>query len=136
MKHHALPTAVNDRLGHDAGDDLLVQVSRRVRGVLRGTDVVARQGGDEFVVMVAGITGEAAAAIIGRKMLDAFREPFLVLGHTCNIGLTIGFAIAPQDGTSAGDLLRQADAAMYAGKQGGRNCVRRGVVVAGLAEAL
>lgn len=127
--------AVNDRLGHDAGDDLLVQVSKRLRAVLRATDVVARLGGDEFVVMSQGIAEEAFALRIGQKMLEAFREPFVVRGQSCKVGLTIGFAIAPQDGNNAGDLLRRADAAMYAGKQGGRGCVRRSAASAGLAAA-
>lgn len=127
--------AVNDRLGHDAGDALLVQVAKRIQGALRSTDLVARQGGDEFVVMTQGIGSEAAAMGIGQKMLEAFREPFVVLGQSCTVGLTIGLAIAPQDGNNAGDLLRRADAAMYAGKQGGRSCVRRGAASAGLAAA-
>lgn len=127
--------AVNDRLGHDAGDELLVQVAKRLRGVLRATDVVARLGGDEFVVMSEGIAEEAFAIRVGQKMLDAFREAFVVRGQFCRVGLTIGFAIAPQDGNNAGDLLRRADAAMYAGKQGGRGCVRRGAASAGLAAA-
>ena len=125
--------AVNDRLGHDAGDELLVQVSKRLHGCLRASDVLARLGGDEFVVMALAIPDELAAERIGHKMLEAFRQPFAVRDQVCKIGLTIGFAIAPQDGIGAGDILRRADAAMYAGKQGGRGCVRRGAASAGLA---
>jgi len=117
--------AVNDRLGHDAGDALLVQVAARLRGVLRSTDVVARQGGDEFVVMSQGVCGEAAALGIGQKMLEAFRAPFVVAGEPCQVGATIGLALAPHDGANAIELLRHADAAMYAGKQQGRRCLRR-----------
>ncbi len=126
---------INDRLGHDAGDELLIHVAQRLRGVLRGSDVVARLGGDEFVVMVRAIPDDSAAVRIGDKMLEAFREPFVVRAQACRVGLTIGFALAPQDGIGAGDLLRRADAAMYAGKQGGRGCVRRGAASAGLAAA-
>jgi len=125
--------AVNDSLGHDGGDALLVQVGRRLRALLRASDIVARLGGDEFVVVSPGVAGEAAAFAVGRKMLDAFKEPFVVAGQPCRVGLTIGFALAPHDGTQAADLLRRADAAMYAGKQGGRHCIRRGGASIGLA---
>lgn len=127
--------AVNDRLGHEAGDELLRQVAQRLRSTLRAQDLVARLGGDEFVVMSQGLTGEAAAQRVGQKMLAAFADPFSVHGQLCRVGLTIGFALAPHDGQAVGDLMRRADAAMYAGKQGGRNCVRRGQASVGLAAA-
>jgi diguanylate cyclase (GGDEF)-like protein len=127
--------AVNDRLGHDAGDALLVQVAARLRGVLRASDVVARQGGDEFVVVSRDLPGEAVALVIGRKMLDAVGRPFEVAGQTCHIGLTIGLAMAPHDGRDAAELLARADAAMYAGKQQGRHRVKRGTRSAALAAA-
>lgn len=127
--------AVNDRLGHEAGDELLRQVAQRLRDTLRTHDLVARLGGDEFVVMSQGMAGDAAAQRVGQKMLAAFTAPFDVNGQLCRVGLTIGFALAPHDGQAAGDLLRRADAAMYAGKQGGRNCVRRGQASVGLAAA-
>jgi diguanylate cyclase (GGDEF)-like protein len=123
---------VNDRLGHDAGDALLVQVGRRLRDQLRQADVVARLGGDEFVVMATGLPGEDEALALGRKMLAAFEQPFHIDGHTSHVGVTIGFALAPHDGHSADDLLKRADAAMYAGKQAGRATVRRGGAGVGL----
>jgi diguanylate cyclase (GGDEF)-like protein len=124
---------VNDRLGHDAGDELLVQVGQRLKAQLRHGDVVARLGGDEFVIMTAGMTGEAEALGLGRKLLDAFLLPFEVAGQSCRVGITIGFALAPHDGREAGDLLKRADAAMYIGKQSGRHTVRRGGASGGLA---
>ena len=124
---------VNDRLGHDAGDALLVQVGQRMRRQLRHSDVVARLGGDEFVIMATGLAGEAEALALGRKLLDAFLQPFDIDGQTCRVGLTIGFALAPGDGQNAGDLLKRADAAMYAGKQAGRHCIHRGGAALGLA---
>lgn len=124
---------INDRLGHDAGDELLVQVGQRLKAQLRHSDVVARLGGDEFVIMTAGVGGEAEALVLGRKLLDAFLQPFEVAGQTCRVGLTIGFALAPHDGRDAGDLLKRADAAMYAGKQAGRHTVRRGGASVGMA---
>ena len=117
---------VNDRLGHDAGDELLVLVARRLRGLVRSGDLVARLGGDEFVVVVGSIPGDAEARAVGQKMLDQFLRPFEVAGQTCRVGLTIGYALAPQDGRDAASLLKRADAAMYAGKQAGRHCLKRG----------
>jgi diguanylate cyclase len=125
---------VNDRHGHDVGDALLVAVGQRLKTQLRGQDVVARLGGDEFVVLAAGLADEAAAMALGQKLLAAFNEPFDAAGQRCEVGLTIGVAMAPLDGHSADELLKRADAAMYAGKQRGRHCLQRGgPVVAGLA---
>jgi len=117
---------VNDRHGHDVGDALLIAVGQRLQAQLRGTDVVARLGGDEFVVLAAGLPDESVAKHIGQKMLSAFDEPFIALGQRCDVGLTIGYALGPLDGTSADDLIKRADAAMYAGKNAGRRCLQRG----------
>ncbi len=117
--------AVNDRLGHDAGDALLVDVAQRLRAQLRGTDLLARLGGDEFVVAVGGLAAEADAARVGDNLLAAFRNPFVAGGEPCRVGLTIGYALAPPDDTTLEGLMKRADAAMYGGKQAGKNCVRR-----------
>lgn len=117
---------INDRWGHDVGDALLVAVGQRLQAQLRGGDVVARLGGDEFVVLAGGLKDEAAAMAVGQKLLGAFREPFLASGQTCPVGLTIGYALAPQDSSDADELIKRADAAMYAGKQSGRSRVQRG----------
>ena len=117
---------INDRWGHDVGDTLLVRVGQRLCAQLRRSDVVARLGGDEFVIMSEGIGGEAEALALGRKVLEAFGQAFEVQGQECQVGLTIGFALAPHDGVLAADLLKRADAAMYAGKQRDRNCIQRG----------
>ena len=117
---------VNDRYGHDVGDALLVAVGRRLQQQLRGSDVVARLGGDEFVVLAGGLADEQTAQAVGQKLLAAFETPFDAAGQVCEVGLTVGYAIAPLDGHSADDLLKRADAAMYAGKQAGRRRVQRG----------
>lgn len=117
---------VNDRHGHDVGDALLVAVGQRLQTQLRGTDVVARLGGDEFVVLAAGLPDEDVARQIGQKMLASFNQPFVVLGQHCEVGLTIGYALGPVDGVTADDLIKRADAAMYAGKNAGRRCLQRG----------
>jgi diguanylate cyclase len=116
---------VNDRLGHDAGDALLCVAASRLRARLRSTDAVARLGGDEFVVLAEGLQGDAQAHELGQQLLAAFEEPIDVNGQACVIGLTIGYTLAPTDGLDASALLRRADAAMYAGKQAGKRCLRR-----------
>ena len=85
------------------------------------------------MIMAAGLVGEADAQRLGAKLLGAFELPFTVAGQACRVGLTIGFALAPHDRRDGGDLLKRADAAMYAGKQAGRHCVRRGGAWVGLA---
>lgn len=126
---------INDRLGHEAGDEVLVGVARRLESLLRGSDTVARLGGDEFVVVASGLASDADAQALGRKLLDGFREPFAAAGQPCAVGLTIGYALAPLDGDDANSLLKRADAAMYAGKQAGRHCLTRGQASVGLAGA-
>ena len=117
---------VNDRHGHDAGDALLVAAGARLREQLRGSDVVARLGGDEFVVLASDLADERTAAVLGQKLLAAFDLPFDAAGQRCEVGLTIGYALAPHDSASADELIKRADAAMYAGKQAGRRSVNRG----------
>ncbi len=117
---------VNDQHGHELGDELLVAVGQRLGAQLRSSDVVARLGGDEFVVTAGGLADERQARDLGLKLVDAFRQPFrLAGGRACQVGLTIGYVLVPVDGTDPVNLLRRADAAMYAGKQGGKGCVRR-----------
>jgi diguanylate cyclase len=116
---------VNDSFGHDAGDELLVAVAGRLRAHLRASDAIARLGGDEFVLLAGALPGDTEAQQLGRKLLGAFHAPFDVAGQACRVGLTIGYALAPLDGNDGVELLRQADAAMYAGKQAGRFCLRR-----------
>jgi diguanylate cyclase (GGDEF)-like protein len=117
--------AVNDRWGHDAGDELLKSVAGRLSFALRSNDVVARLGGDEFVVVAGNLGSDDDARRVGAKLLQAFAEPFVIQGRSCAVGLTIGYALAPLDGEDEASLLKRADAAMYAGKQAGKQCVRR-----------
>ena len=116
---------VNDQHGHDVGDALLVAVARRLQSQTRQSDVVARIGGDEFVVMAGHLGSAEQAQDLGQKLLDAFRSPFAVAHVQVTVGLTIGYAIAPHDSNDAIGLLKLADAAMYSGKQSGKFCVRR-----------
>jgi diguanylate cyclase (GGDEF)-like protein len=116
---------INDQLGHEAGDEVLVAVARRLQVLLRASDVVARLGGDEFVVVASGLHGELEAQQLGHKLLEGFERPFDAAGRSCHVGLTIGYALAPLDGRDADLLLRRADGAMYAGKNAGRHQLRR-----------
>jgi diguanylate cyclase len=117
---------VNDQYGHDVGDELLVAVAGRLKANLRNSDVVSRLGGDEFLVMSTGLKSASQAQELGEKLVKAFSEPFILAAQTCSVGLTIGYALAPVDAHDSRTLLKRADAAMYAGKQDGKNCVRRG----------
>ena len=127
---------VNDQYGHDVGDELLMQVAQRLRANVRTADVVARLGGDEFVVTIGGLKSDRKAHELGAQLVTAFRQPFDVGGRICHVGLTIGYVLVPVDGDDPAVLLKGADAAMYAGKQGGKNCLRRGEPVATVVGAL
>lgn len=117
---------INDSFGHDMGDDLLVAVGKRLQTSVRHqTDLVARLGGDEFIVMACDLATTEQADDLGRSLLKAFEPSFTLNQHTLKVGLTIGYALAPLDGEDAKTLLRRADAAMYAGKQSGKQSIRR-----------
>ena len=117
---------VNDQFGHDAVDELLVEVGRRLKAQLGALDLVARLGGDEFVVVVHKIPDDTTAQAIGGRLLSAMDRPFAVAGALARVGATVGYAVAPGDARDMSNLLRCADAAMYQGKSEGRNRVLRG----------
>ncbi|WP_310463732.1 diguanylate cyclase [Sphaerotilus sp.] len=121
---------VNDRLGHHAGDSVLIEIAARLRAQVRLADLVARIGGDEFVVVVVDLRDEDAARRIGDKLLQAMCAPIPVQGSHCSVGATIGYALSPMDGVDLGVLLELADRAMYAGKQAGKLQIRRAVAPA------
>jgi diguanylate cyclase len=114
---------VNDQFGHDTGDALLIEVARRLQASLRSSDVVSRLGGDEFLVLSSGLKSEAQVRELGEKLVKVIEEPIQTGGHTCHIGLTVGYGMAPIDGMDTHTLLKKADAAMYAGKQAGKGRV-------------
>jgi diguanylate cyclase (GGDEF)-like protein len=113
---------VNDRHGHAVGDALLVAFARRLGGLLRAGDVVARMGGDEFVVL-APVTDADAAQRLGRSLLGSCAQPFALGTLQCRVGLTAGWVLATDAAAEPAGLLAQADAALYAGKQQGRGCL-------------
>jgi len=112
---------INDTLGHDAGDKVLVEVTRRIRDAVRGDDTVARLGGDEFVVLLVGLERAEECGGSLQRLLDRIREPIAVHGETIAVSASIGVALYPEDDQDAETLLRHADQAMYVAKQSGRN---------------
>ena len=118
---------VNDQYGHDIGDELLIDISARLKAAVREHDIVARVGGDEFVIVATEIKTEAQAAELGSKLLAVINAPFNYGIHGCRVGVTIGYVLVPKDGTQVSALLKSADAAMYEGKQQGKGAVVRGL---------
>jgi diguanylate cyclase (GGDEF)-like protein/PAS domain S-box-containing protein len=112
---------VNDSLGHNCGDLLLVEVSRRLLALLRSNDTVARHGGDEFVVLLETTKGIGYLGNIAQKIIEAIEKPMLLQGYQVSIGASIGIALYPNDANDSSTLLRHADLAMYHAKQLGRN---------------
>jgi diguanylate cyclase (GGDEF)-like protein len=108
---------VNDTAGHQAGDLLLQQVSKRLRGVVRAHDVVSRLGGDEFAILLPGNPDEEAANGVANRICEHLREPFHIDGELVQIGGSVGYAMFPEDATSYEALMRQADEAMYEAKR-------------------
>jgi diguanylate cyclase (GGDEF)-like protein/PAS domain S-box-containing protein len=120
---------INDTLGHDMGDSLLRQMAQRMSGCLRAQDTLARQGGDEFVVMLVELdprTDEAArqAQHIGQKILNCLNQPYLLNGQHCQCSVSIGVALLDGQATNRDDCFKQADLAMYQAKGAGRNTLR------------
>ncbi|MCK9200813.1 MAG: GGDEF domain-containing protein [Gallionella sp.] len=116
---------VNDTLGHDAGDELLRQVAVRITGCIRSGDTVSRSGGDEFILVMAEISHPQDAALVADKIIRVLETPFEIASHPVQIGVSIGIAVYPIDGTDdTQELMKKADMAMYAAKESGRNCYR------------
>jgi diguanylate cyclase (GGDEF)-like protein/PAS domain S-box-containing protein len=114
---------VNDNLGHDHGDQLLVQVADRLRGCLRRVDTIARIGGDEFTVLLEDVGSAGDAALVSERVIEAFRGSFRIENQEIFVGASIGIALGGKDhGTTAQGLLRNADIAMYRAKANGRAC--------------
>ncbi|HZG38414.1 MAG TPA: EAL domain-containing protein [Nodosilinea sp.] len=112
---------INDTLSHAVGDLLLQQVTQRISTALRGEDIVARWGGDEFTLILPNLASSSDAAKVARRIADQLTPSFLLQNHELHVTASIGIALFPQDGQDMTTLLQNADAAMYRAKQQGRN---------------
>jgi diguanylate cyclase (GGDEF)-like protein/PAS domain S-box-containing protein len=115
---------VNDTVGHNGGDMLLSELATRLRGTLREGDVIARMGGDEFVVLIEEFTEPVQVAEVAKKVLETVGRPFLLQGREFEVTASLGISIFPEDGQDAQTLLKNADIAMYLVKQQGKNSFR------------
>ena len=116
---------VNDSLGHTAGDELLCLVSRRLSERIRNADTLARMGGDEFVMLLDGVTGPENAASVAQSIIDQFKLPFFLAdGFEVSAAASIGISLFPHDGEDAHKLIQFADGALYQAKEGGRGTYR------------
>jgi diguanylate cyclase (GGDEF)-like protein/PAS domain S-box-containing protein len=112
---------VNDSMGHEAGDQLLQAVARRIKDTLRQSDTVARMGGDEFVMLLSGLRSADDAARLAQQLLTTICTPVLIKDQEVSVSASIGICEFPGDGAQASDLIRNADTAMYRAKSAGRN---------------
>jgi diguanylate cyclase (GGDEF)-like protein len=112
---------INDRFGHDMGDALLVEAAARIAACVRASDTLARLGGDEFVVILPGLDNVTSAERVAQQIIATLNRPFLLGGASGSVSASIGIALHPSDATDPEHLLRNADQAMYAAKNGGRN---------------
>ncbi len=116
--------AVNDTLGHQAGDELLKQVARRLMKVIPDKERVARIGGDEFQVMLPDIEDRGTLGQMAEQIISSLSQPYSISGSRCSIGASVGIAVSPFDGLTSEELIRNADLALYAAKGNGRGRFR------------
>ncbi len=112
---------INDSLGHHVGDKLLIEVANRLKQCVRESDIVARIGGDEFVIVLTGMQDTTQAAVIAESLLKDVSKPYTIDQHTLETSPSIGISIYPDDGPNVDELMRNADIAMYHAKEQGRN---------------
>lgn len=112
---------INDTFGHDAGDQLLIKVTERLVQCLRSSDVIARIGGDEFIILLPQHKGDSSAKVIAEKIISAVAEPFSIHGQDINITISIGISMYPAHGQDEYTLIKNADIAMYQAKTHGRS---------------
>jgi diguanylate cyclase (GGDEF)-like protein/PAS domain S-box-containing protein len=113
--------SINDTLGHEAGDELLLEMAIRLRANVREDDTVARLGGDEFTIILAELRQPEDAVSVAEKIIKAVEQPLSIAGTSIEVSASIGIALYPDDGSDAESLLRNADSAMYRAKEAGRN---------------
>lgn len=112
---------INDSMGHDVGDELLVAFAQRVRAVLRDMDTMARFGGDEFVILLPDLQSASEATLVAQRILSALQQPWELNSCTLTTTSSMGIALFPANGSTAAELVKQADMALYQAKDNGRN---------------
>jgi diguanylate cyclase (GGDEF)-like protein/PAS domain S-box-containing protein len=112
---------INDTFGHDMGDMLLIATSDRLTRALRKSDTVARMGGDEFILLLTEVNEKADAVKVAEKIIEDFRQPFLLNTHSLNVTISMGIAIFPDNGKDIEELLKSADQSLYRAKESGRD---------------
>ena len=112
---------VNDTLGHDSGDQLLIETAARIKESISPVDIVSRLGGDEFTVLIDNPVNQQQIEDTSKKINDALREPFIVFGKTIHVSISIGITYFPENGTDVSSIMRAADIAMYHAKESGRD---------------
>jgi diguanylate cyclase (GGDEF)-like protein len=115
---------INDTLGHDAGNKLLEEASKRIVSGLGASDTVARMGGDEFTVVLNSVQSIEGIKSVANKIIDSIADSYMINGQICLMSVSIGISIFPHNGNSADQLLKHAEEAMYLAKQNGKNCYK------------
>ncbi len=116
--------SVNDNHGHLAGDKVLIEIARRIQGLVRETDLVARLGGDEFAIILPNDSNADGLGRMAMRLIEEIKRPVAIDGDQVSIGVSVGVAIAPMNGTRADEILRNADLALYRAKTDGRSVFR------------
>lgn len=116
--------AINDSFGHSIGDAYLIEIARRLSASVRVADTICRQGGDEFLIVLNGVSHREDILPVLSKLKHRLQEPVLIEGHELSVSMSIGVAMYPLDGTSFDELLKKSDLAMYQAKQEGKNTYR------------
>ncbi len=114
---------INDSLGHRAGDLYLIEIAQRIKNIVRKSDTICRQGGDEFLVIIESVSESKQLVLLAEKILEAVKLPFDINGVKVSASVSIGIAMAPDDGYNFETLCRHADMAMYQAKHSGRNAI-------------
>jgi diguanylate cyclase (GGDEF)-like protein/PAS domain S-box-containing protein len=112
---------INDKLGHDIGDRLLIKIAEKLTDILRKSDTVARMGGDEFVMLVTGFASNNQIVKVAQKIITEIQKPFIISGHKINITISLGIVLYPDDGDNIHSLMKKADKLLYKAKEKGRN---------------
>lgn len=112
---------INDSLGHDIGDKILIEASKRLSGQMRQYDTLSRLGGDEFCIIVNDVKGQGEIETVIGKCMQVIKEPFFICNSTLHLSMSAGISFYPNDGDDANTLLKNSDAAMYKAKRKGRN---------------